>query len=64
MFLSGLEKKKIVMTLMGFTPLRNGCLIAFKKFVHKEKLKAVDKHSSDPPLPPFKGGGGEVNLKN
>ena len=48
---------------MGFTPLRNGCLIAFKKFVHKEKLKAVDKHSSDPP-PPFKGGGGEVNLKN
>ena len=30
MFVRGIEKKKT-----RFTPLRNGCLISFKKCVHK-----------------------------
>ena len=28
-------EEKIIMTLMSFTPLRNGCLITLTKYVHK-----------------------------
>ena len=40
MFVSGVEKEKIIMTLMRFTPLRSGCLITFKKMCSQRKIKS------------------------
>ena len=36
-------KREECCDVLRFTPLYNGCLITFKKFVRKEKLKVVEK---------------------